>query len=77
MNSISPTTVLENGTNVSVGLKKGVIEAHEILRDQFDKPIVVHTVRYTEKFSHRFGNRDIYKPFTKTERVNYSFINLL
>lgn len=69
--TIFPTTILENSTRVSVKDKRGIIVGHEILQDQFGKPITVHTIHYTHTLSHRVRRGQEFEPFDKIERVNW------
>jgi len=72
-----PLEILDNGTKVCVNGMHGEIIKHEWCKDQHGGPIVVHTIHYTKKYSHRLGLKSIYKDIDKTQKCNYASINLL
>lgn len=74
---ISPNDILPNGTAVKVQSKLGNVVSCEIKRDQFGIPISVHTVQFTQRFSHKTAGLAIYKPMNETRTVNYSFIETI
>lgn len=78
MKNISTMEILPEGTEVYSLGKKGKVISHSISRDQFNQPIVVHTIRFYEQYSHKApgekGIKSIFKPIDKTMPVNYSAI---
>lgn len=78
--TIGPNDILQAGTEVTVGGKIGHIVKHEHRRDQFGGSIVVHTIHFFKKYSHKApgpeGMRWIYKPISETTSVNYSAIKV-
>ncbi len=74
---MKPTEILKPGTKVSCGNCVGVILSHSQERDQFNQPIIVHTVEFHKRYSHKGRNGKIYKPYNKVQRVNYASINKL
>lgn len=74
---VTPTTTLPNGTKVYVNGKRGYVVDCLNLRDQFNSPINVHVIQYTEKFSHRSSAGHVYKPYDKIERANYASIQVI
>lgn len=74
MTSIHPNDILAINTKVQVNGKRGYVVKADIEKDQFGMPITVHTIQFTEKYSHRHGNKPIYKPYTKRQQVNYASI---
>lgn len=79
--SIQPTDMLPIGTQVGVGNKLGEVVDAEWKKDQFGNPISVHTIKFNKIFSHtRVQNNkkvSVYKPYNKTQTVNYSAITVI
>lgn len=82
--NISPNTILDINTLVSVGNRRGYVVNAVIEKDQFNSPIAVHTIHFTSKFSHKRFDKNgnvkmVYIPTNtaKIQRVNYASINVL
>lgn len=75
---IHPNDVLAAGTEVRVNSMKGTIVKHEEKRDQFGGPIIVHTVRFTQRLHRLIANHWTYRPMARpiTQTVNYAFIDV-
>jgi len=58
--------------------KKGKVLKVNKMKDQFGSPIIVHTIKFYSRFSHyvhtKEGKKSIYKPYNKTQNINYSSI---
>lgn len=74
---ITPYDILEIGTSVSVNGAIGKVIKAEEKRDQFGAPIMVHTIKFEKKYSHKGPHGAVYKPYTKTKTVNYASINTI
>jgi hypothetical protein len=74
------STYLEKDTVISVNDKIGKIVEAETVKDQFGKPIVVHTVRLTHKINYcKALTKYIFIPLSKVRETqpNYSFIQVV
>lgn len=78
MNSIGPLTELENGTQVQVNNKRGIIVDCKVEQAHPAGLIVVHTIEFNQKIKVLTANRhkwETIKPETK--RINYASIHVL
>lgn len=76
---IGPNTQLAPGTKISVKEQRGEVISCKISKDQFGNEICVHLVKMTERYSHSFLGKAIWKPIKNPviKPCNYSFIYTL
>lgn len=77
MKTITPNDILENGTKVKVRNMFGHVISYEVAKDQFGGDIVVHTIEFTKKMTHRVGIKPIYKNINKISAINYSGVYVI
>jgi len=73
---LNPMDILDNGTIVTVGNKRGTVVNHAVEPAHPYGMIVVHTIKFTDKVKILTANRRKWVTIEeKTQRINYAAIN--